>query len=636
MFNSSDMDINNQWFGAPTIASKKHFMDVFINLLFRNIILSCDVLVMQTGGNITDNDNMELDVINNTFVNFDKQFKLDISGKNSYTDILCTVTITKLCDLDHKSVHKFIPRYAHKNVGFFNTITFDIFKQKHANLCNNILKCDLYHIVKHNLNHVPWTYIIDSTWTPDEVKGITKGILSWNGIFEGLSLGSPFKVIQSKKKITSLCSKNEWAIIDARQESLGTAYFTCDFRTGENLFGYIVLCKHNIYAFVESYNHYTGKTLNVVDYLSCITAHEVGHNLGLRHNFLGYINSNKIDSIMGYYDMMNLNIPDINNTSRDYDINAITYGYFDNNNPDPSSMFTIANKFKHNFGTDENLYERNPYINVYINNKNIFKYVKNNINMYKTYRAAILSNVKKGIISSGMYTALFMNIYNNLYAKQYNIICNFIGGTNYIKNHALSVSHEYNILAIDLLLLIIRSLCYTQEEQSYIINTTEFYSQEMINLYVHKIKHLDVVSNKIFDEINLERLISGKYNITYDDILYLLTFSFPESKLYLSNYGLMYNLYYERGYEKQSCTETTEEYHLHNSHIYNYWIDKLTELTDNNLLYIRNHTKAFLQLIEKITTKKKSHKFPSEKYYWNNQNELLLSTQFISTPKLNT
>src|SRR2546430_14748747 len=69
----------------------------------------------------------------------------------------------------------------------------------------------------------------------------------------------------------------------------------------------------------------------LLQYISWVVAHEVGHQLGLRHDFMGNLQSNGFGSVMDYIDLfadfMNLRALNIENTQREYDLKAIDYGY---------------------------------------------------------------------------------------------------------------------------------------------------------------------------------------------------------------------------------------------------------------------------------------------------------------------
>ena len=122
-----------------------------------------------------------------------------------------------------------------------------------------------------------------------------------------------------------------------------------DYRSGENLFGLISLnfvelaaspAQFMIMSRLQDQIKMTfGKPASVTDqldqyvqqYLAWVTAHEVGHQLGLRHNFMGHLQADGNGSIMDYLEIFlgqpKLELLNIQSLTRAYDLKAIEYGY---------------------------------------------------------------------------------------------------------------------------------------------------------------------------------------------------------------------------------------------------------------------------------------------------------------------
>ena len=424
------------------------------------------------------NEDITFDIISSTLTDIDApaHFTLDFYLKSTYVSANVRMNLYKLpTDIMET-------RLIHPNVGFFDTPATGIKCRKYITGCNN-----MSYIVRHNLSKAPWIYTIDSiSFSISEANAIKAGVLSWNILFEYIGLGSPIVAKIAPLNPEDTYSMDGWKIINTTSSSLAVSNFTYDPRSGENLYGHIVFNMPKIYKFIEECKYYTNKinAFSLERFLSFVSAHESGHSLGFRHNFFTSIT---IDSVMGYYDMIFMPIPDVTDVTtlgRTYDINVLMYGYLSMTQQEATKM---ADAFTHSYGTDINLYENNPLIVSFVNDRDIFQFVNTAITAYKTYRHNILESVKSGKLTYQEYTTLYLELYRVKYLRLFKICVKFIGGYVYA-THLVAINKRTCLRALDMLLTILHQFSYISNEQKYLIDSTgEIYSMKKINMYT--IKH---------------------------------------------------------------------------------------------------------------------------------------------------
>jgi len=197
--------------------------------------------------------------------------------------------------------------------------------------------------------------------------------------------------------------------------------------------------------------------------LQSVMTHEMGHCLGLRHNFAGSIAGNTAqdsESVMDYHNLtqgwIGTNTP--NSTPKIvpgvYDSYAIRYGYimlagevtgvkhssldglaagYELSQADtlPNDVF-LENPLNPVFLTDENL-GVDPRGNQY-DHGNIYEWVTVERAQYETARATLLQNVKDRLISEKVYTQLYVAAFVRLLRGGFDAISKFPGGFIYDLN----------------------------------------------------------------------------------------------------------------------------------------------------------------------------------------------------------
>src|SRR3990167_10162977 len=381
---------------------------------------------LRTIQNLKIND--KLIEISQITITEDKSIFSIFSGINSFSINTCITYDTYIintCVMCYKLSNDIMDiRKPHNNIGFFyNSIKCDI-NSKQVTLCdNNLLECKNMCINRMNLNKAPWKFYVDPSFPKEYHSSIIDGILSWNRYFKYLNLGEPFQAcVQHKTNEMNdsnamndsnfnVCDMKNWKIVNNSGKItsvIGTSYVCIDYRSGENMFGNINININKIKQYSSQYYLSTNNVFNTNKFIEWVVSHEVGHQLGLRHNFLGYFDKTHFTSIMGYYDLLFMDIPDNTHIFK-YDLNTIEYGYC---NLKEDELKTLANSYNHYFGTDINLKENNPFVSTFINEYDIFKHISNAIKELKKYRINILNHATNNTLSCKEYTNMFFFIYN--------------------------------------------------------------------------------------------------------------------------------------------------------------------------------------------------------------------------------
>ena len=403
-----------------------------------------------------------------------------------------------------------------------------------------------------DIKKIPWNYYIHSSVPDEYVESIKNGILSWNKYFNK----NVFK-IHEKKTDKEYPEIYEWLIYFKCQDTINTPYsatsrFFSNIISGEMLCGIIYMCPDRIksapakHFLMSGFNDKKQLEILIQKNFEYVTAHEIGHNLGLRHMFTAYLYDNYSGSVMDYVDIFSyislldfplkqLNINDI----KKYDKLAIDYAYNQKN---------IDNNGNIPFGTDENLREAKWY-NVIVdkNDINPLEYIEKSLKIYSKYRSNLLKQDKY------TYNVLFMYVYIRLYKNLINICLRYIGGKKYnsTKDKIEYITQKDTYKALDMLIKIIKCLDYTKEESSRIvfnlkkkidendlifIDTDSYYSMGNLKLFEIRNKHYAYIFNNILS--------------TYSDLLES-NCSYKDINLYILNKSVFLNLF--ENYEIKKC-----------------------------------------------------------------------------------
>lgn len=422
-------------------------------------------------------------------------------------------------------------------------------------------------INKKDLKKSPWTYVVDKSVPKEYHHAIKRGILSWNMYFKKLGLGKPFKVFNlhdsDYPKDVDVFDGRYWYIMATEVENFNGPYsgfsiYTTDYRSGEILFGMVSLNLLKIASIPARYlsmNRVKDQKLiksSIENYLSWITAHEVGHQLGLRHNFMGNMSSEGFGSIMDYMDVfnnfINLNFLDIEDIGRDYDLKAIKYGYTHLKDEQTGVKHPELDKIagqKVSFGTDENFYEGiNPFIGPYENTSKALEYVENMITILSNQRKNLISAVKSGELSTYEYNTMFIYLYTSKYLDLVSVCLKFIGGRVYDddRTHYSEISEEMTVDSLRLIMKVLENIQYTKDEYAYVVydyttidNLQDYNRLKLDSYYNMNVKNLfsfyqNIIQNVFNNLLNENRLIRLDQNYVSDfnssDLLINFTFAF--------------------------------------------------------------------------------------------------------------
>lgn len=427
------------------------------------------------------------------------------------------------------------------------------------------------HVIINRMNtqKPPWKYIIDANSIPKEYhEEIKSGVLSWNKYFEKLEIcNGPIEVIIGNDE-TDPFDMNAWYITGTSAKNFNGPYSgysisISDNRSGENLFGIISLNLIKIVSNPTRYivmNNFEEKMFghHIKQYISWISSHEMGHQLGLRHNFMGNFKKDNVSTVMDYVDIFNdlsnLNTFNPWGTLREYDLIAIKYGYMrlkgEKTGIKHKLLTTLLDDAEYSFGTDENYSEDiNPMVNTTENVDDPLEFVKNIIPMYQKYRSNLIGAIKSKEITSYEYNNLFSYIYTQKYVDIADICLKYVGGRYYGKQRQffVPIKKVSIVKAVEILMLLLTEFEYTNDEYQYFmydyaednsdrqlfnrIQLESIYSTNVINLYYFYQTLVNHIMKGITSTDKIIRLSQGN-EFTYTDLLYNFTFCYKNSDTY--------------------------------------------------------------------------------------------------------
>jgi hypothetical protein len=531
-----------------------------------------------------------------------------------------------------------------------------------------------------NIDKAPWTYVIDTSIPAEYHNQIKSGVLSWNTYFSKLGLGEPFKVLchddPDYPKVIDVFDTKYWYIVGTNADNFNGPYsgFSMnihDYRSGEILFGMISLNLTKIisnptrYLVMNGANPSDKSSFNKYfdQYISWVTTHEVGHQLGLRHNFMGVFSKDNVSTAMDYVDVFNdlTSLKTYNpwGSLREYDLIAIEYGYIklegEKNGIKHPLLSAIIEQLDAPFGTDENNEESiNPLVGTSENTNDPLLFVEEILPLYQKYRKNLLDFVKNRTITSYEYNTMFLYLYTQKYTDIAGICLKYIGGRYYDKNRTyfLPIKKDNIVHAIKILLKLLSELEYSDDEYKYIIydyshgnerqlfnriKSDTIYSLNIENLY----QFYQSIVNNIFKDLLLnQRIIRLTQNRSEEfypiDLLYNFTFAyktgdgkhvydiydingiFPEIGAFLADDGawqtlllnvspLKYNQQYSWAERLVITYNTSKSYNTKDCVLT--IIRKIREVTDEHILpYVKSYNKKALNV-----------------KFWKNPHEKLLS-----------
>lgn len=430
-------------------------------------------------------------------------------------------------------------------------------------------------INRKDLNQIPWNYIVDNQTIPIKYhQAIKYGVLSWNQYFRKLGLGKPLKVIlpsdSNYPKKINVFETDAWYITATQIKQFNGPYsgFGCyvtDYRSGQNLYGIISLNLLKIASYPVKYLVFNGlssddvqKDQYIEQFLSWVVAHEVGHQLGLRHNFMGSVYSQANGSIMDYFDIFadftKLHLLNISQTNREYDMISLDYGYRPLVNEVTGvkhpQLDVIANRLNAPFGSDENLSEGiNPLIGVSENVADPLRFVEQSIESYRQYRVNLIHAVMSQKITSYEYNTMFIYLYTQKYPESIHICLKYLGGRLHNQSRTQFEPIDISLIyrALSLLLHLLIEIEYTPKEYAYIIYDYDYYGDRQLtnrlefkNIYAMNVKNLfyfyQNTINHVFKQLlktaPLLRLLQNDTNSSPIDTLYNFTFAYQTKKLH--------------------------------------------------------------------------------------------------------
>lgn len=422
-----------------------------------------------------------------------------------------------------------------------------------------------------DLKKQPWVYVVDKTIPKEFHQLVKKGILSWNKYFKYLGLGEPFKVKclddpdYPEGGIDVFDAEAFYVVGTTADEFNGPYSGFCqnvtDYRSGEILFGLVSLnlikmtsnpIRYGVMSGIEP--HLRRVFAKYVDqYVAWITAHEVGHQLGLRHNFMGVFKQGGVSTVMDYIDLFtdltNMNIYNPWGTIREYDLHVIEYGYKPLDNEVTGhkhpQLAEIADRIETPFGTDENLYEGiNPLVEGIRNVANPLTHVEDMIPLFRTYRQNLVAFAKAGKITPFEYNNMFIYLYTQKYVELIDLCLRYVGGRYYDQKRSLFIPIEMEAVnrSVTLLLQLLDECEYTEEEYQYFVydfvydKNRQLYNRvEQDSIYSMNVKNLYFFYQEIVN-YTLRNLTAGSRYVRLEqnhvgafatvDLLYNFTFAF--------------------------------------------------------------------------------------------------------------
>jgi hypothetical protein len=575
-----------------------------------------------------------------------------------------------------------IGRVGDPQIGYF----YDISDSTHMSQYDDHIAGDPVPII-HRLNtaKAPWCFVVDHSIPKQYQNAVKTGLLSWNRYFKKIGLGEPITVSIAGDTDypvdINIFDAQCWYVIGTQVAEYNGPYsgysvYIDDYRSGENLFGLICLNLVKIASVPTRVYYMSGQVPipnlqtppQLESYISStialVSAHETGHQLGLRHNFLGNLAINRFadtsgsfadtsgsfadtsgsfadtsgsfadtsGSLMDYNDLFtdfkNLKNLDLCNVDRKYDLKAIEYGYRplkgEVTGCKHPQLTEIANRVPTQFATDENYFESvNPDVGIFEDTPQTLKYITQSLKLYHQYREHLIQLVVKGKISPFEYNNMFLYLYQLKYTEMIMTCLKYIGGRTYgtDRRYYLEVNHTTIITALQMLLKLLNAIEYTPQEYSYYIfdaNSTltrqsynpvkveTFYSMNKENLFgIYKGMILQAFQG-MTSAPNLIRFFQNHNgNLTIADLLFNFTFANDEPNQIFEIQGTN-GIFPEIGKilsRQSSWQKQVQDFLPLQSYRQILWIDHLKQCyTSPELLIIRSDLKLLFYEIQQAVS----------------------------------
>jgi hypothetical protein len=417
-------------------------------------------------------------------------------------------------------------------------------------------------ISRRDIRRMPWIYVIDRSIKECHYEAIRSGILSWNNYFARLGHQSALVVLTPSDdgypQEFNIFDAEYNYVVDHSNHGLngpytGLSQTFIDYRSGEILLGNIYLNLSKVISRTMRYiNIYSQKTFEKWDIeriisnnISWLTAHEIGHQLGLRHNFVGNLTDDGYGSVMDYidffFDFDRFDTQDYNNI-RTYDFNAIKYGYSTLEGERSHEKHPLLDEIASSpipFKTDENYAERiDPLVGKIEDISNVLEFIERAIRTYRTRRQVIKEKLREGEIDPYEYANAFLFIYVNRYNLIIDMLGRFVGGRIIDFTDYIGVSDEMLVGAMRIFLEFKEDLKYDEYEYGHLIydfsnhlydgtnvvkvkfSDYTYYGYNKTNLYEIYQKLIESYLEKLTTTSNLIRLNGGishkSFNLLFD------------------------------------------------------------------------------------------------------------------------
>lgn len=473
-----------------------------------------------------------------------------------------------------------MPRLGDRRVGYFtNTI---------QTVLTNPMRLPepIVIIRKRNLAKCPWVYFIDpkiSEQKPHLISAIKEGVENWNRYFQELGINQkPIFKVKEWESTTDFNPFNCQANYILAHDSLGlNSIYTglsqdlVDYRTGEIICGNICINFEKLEQTGWRYfNMYSTKTYSleiqkkaIYNSVVWIVGHEIGHQLGLRHNFVGNLTDNGYGSVMDYIEFFH-NYEKFAQQDysrlRTYDLHAIRYGYtplledklveiaVKNNNMGKfhstcqaissqsfirllkevqgPALMAVANA-NIPFKTDEHLFQGViPDVGYVEDEHDLLFYIENVIDRYRKFRTNLIHHIELDKISSYEFANAFLFIYINCYRTLIDLLGKYIGG-RFIEFYFYRKVRSGNLIyAMQMFAKLRRHLKYHRNEYKWLtyefdsnvrektalvkvnISDENYYGFNTSDLFTVYTNQIDLMFDQILREDRLIRLTSNAYS----------------------------------------------------------------------------------------------------------------------------